>query len=134
MDTREKIVQLDELATLLTTNTWTIIAGFFDPLTVIQAKWLQSLCETNRKVAAVVLHSDNSLLSTQARAALVAALRSVDLVCVAALHDWQKDLPKTCNIRIIEDSEGEARRSAEFVQFVIDRQQTLIGRGALTNG
>ncbi|MBV8817521.1 MAG: hypothetical protein JO022_04135 [Acidobacteriaceae bacterium] len=123
MDTREKIVVLSDAAERLRTGKWTVVPGLFDPLTATQAKRLHGLKEGGRKLAAFVEQGGETLLPAEARAALVAALRDVDLVCIAH-GEWRKMIADSQRVRVVEDPDGEASRSAEFVKFVVERQGT----------
>jgi hypothetical protein len=124
LDTREKIVELSEAAKQFSTGEWMIVPGLFDPLTATQAKRLDAFTENGRKLAAIVLDNEQTLLSARARAALVAGLRSVNLVVIADPREWPAMLPASPHIRVVEDQQSEAARSAEFVQFVIGRQKS----------
>jgi hypothetical protein len=122
LDTREKIVSLSEARTRLLSGEWTLLTGLFDPLTATQAKRIHAARENGRSLAALILDSRNTLLPAADRAVLVAALRDVDLVFIGTEGGWQAALPDAPNIRIIEDSEGERNRSAEFARLVLERQ------------
>lgn len=93
------------------------MVGLFDPLTAAQARRLHG-----RKLLAIVLDAPDSLLPAQARAELVAALRSVKAVLIAKPETWRSQLPKFCST-IIDDLEEERNRTAEFVNFVLHRQR-----------
>ena len=121
MDTREKILPVSSLPAVLSSGEWTIVVGSFDPLTAAQARRIASLYTPGTKLLVVVVSDEDSLLDAGARAALVAALREVACVIVADDDSWRSALPSTPRIRLVEDPEGERRRSAEFVRFVIDR-------------
>jgi hypothetical protein len=123
LDTRNKIVPLAEVPALLGTTPWLAVVGFFDPLTAIEAKRLAGLA-CGRKLLAIVLESENALLSGEARAELVAALRDVHLVAIAKQEGWRFVTPNRADLQIIEDPQGDKTRSAEFIQFVLDRQQS----------
>ena len=125
MDTREKILPVEKVASLLRNGEWTIVVGQFDPLTVAQAKRLNALKAQGGKLMALVLESDQSLLPATARALLMAALRDMDAVAVAAPESWRANLPLEGNLRIVEDTHAEEARSAEFVRFVVERQATV---------
>jgi len=122
VDTREKIVPLGELATHLTAGEWLAVAGLFDPLTAVQAKRLAGLANSGRRLMAVVLSDSETLLAADARAALIASLRSVDLVAVARAGEWRSAIPQGTDLEIVEDLAAESGRSAEFVRFVLQRQ------------
>jgi hypothetical protein len=124
LDTREKIVELSEAAKQFAVDRWTVVPGLFDPLTAAQAKRIGELTGGGRKLAAIVLNGKQTLLPADARAALVAGLRAVNLVTIAHGDEWREALGTSEHLRVIEDPQGEAARSAEFVQFVIDRQKS----------
>jgi hypothetical protein len=117
LDTREKIITAEQLGTLDGSAEWTTVVGLFDPLTAVQAR---RLC--GRNVLAIVLDAPDTLLPTQARAELVAALRNVKAVLIAKPETWRSQLPKFCST-IVEDLEEERDRTAEFVNFVLHRQR-----------
>ena len=124
MDTREKIVPLDTLPSTLTVTDWVVVVGLFDPLTAVEARRLARLRSDNRKLLAIVLDSEDALLPVGARAELVAALRDVNLVATAKAERWRSIVPRSANLHIIEDPDGDKARSAEFIQFVLDRQES----------
>jgi hypothetical protein len=132
LDTREKIVSLESAQPHLAGGNWIVVAGFFDPLTAVQANRLAQLAnsgDTDGKLFAIVLERDDALLPADARAALVAALREVKLVSIADSTNWRSMISDGANIRIVEDVEGEKARSEEFVQFILGRQQTAADPG-----
>lgn len=97
--------------------------GFFDPLTALQAKRLAEAATGGRKILAIVLDKPDSLLSVDARAALVAAVRHVGAVVIAEPHDWRSVLPGDADIEILDDLEADKKRSEQFVEFVFTRQK-----------
>jgi hypothetical protein len=101
---------------------WLVVAGTFDPLTMIQARRLADLASNGRKLLAVVLGSSDTLLPAEARAELIASLRSVTAVAIANSDDWRNLVARNSRVQLIEDPEGERARTADFVQFVLDRQ------------
>jgi hypothetical protein len=124
LDTRQKIVDLTEARARLAAGRWIVLTGIFDPLTLTQAKRVHAARETGCKLAALVLDCEDALLPVAARAALVAALRDVDLVTTARDSEWQTGIANTSNIHLIDDAEGERARSAEFVRMVVERQRS----------
>lgn len=102
---------------------WTAVAGFFDPLTAFQAKRLAEAATGARKILAVVLNKPDSLLTADARAALVAAVRYVSAVVIAESDDWRSVLPPDADIEVLDDLEADKKRSEEFVEFVLMRQK-----------
>ena len=121
MDTREKIVLGEAARALLSEGAWVVIAGLFDPLTALQAKRLSGFRRAGRKLMAIVEPGENPLLNADARAALIAALRDVDAVTIA--DSARPILPLSLSVELIEDTPGEFARSADFVRFILDRQQ-----------
>lgn len=105
-------------------HSWLAVTGLFDPLTATEAKRLAAAGCNGRKLLAVVLESDDALLEAEARAALVAGLRIVDLVTIAATPDWRRAVPPDMELGIIEDVAADRARSAQFVRFILDRQQS----------
>ena len=122
LDTRRKIVSIDELRRHIARGEWVAVAGLFDPLTVTQARRLAELPRKGRKVLAVVLEDDETLLPAEARAELIAALSAVDVVAIADGVQWRSQL-ETRGVEIIEDFRAEKQRSAEFVKLILERQQ-----------
>ncbi len=118
MDTREKIVPLQDLHARLGTGQWVAVVGRFDPLTLVQAERVAKLKEDGRAILIVVEPGEDCLLPVEARAALVAALRGVQLVVIAG----GDELPAYPQVEMIADEEGERKRSAEFVRFIAERQ------------
>lgn len=118
MDTREKIVPLEDLPARLGTGRWAAVVGRFDPLTLAQAERVAKLSEVGRSILIVVERGEDCLLPVEARAALVAALRAVQLVVMGEAHQ----LPVHPRMEMIADEEGERERSAEFVRFIAERQ------------
>ena len=118
MDTRKKIVGLENLQTLFQNDAMTVIAGLFDPLTLIQAQRIAAIARGGHKILAVVIPDSNTLLTTEARAALVADLRVVSAVVIA-----DPDELKGLGIAVADDRAAERERSAEFVSFVLRRHK-----------
>jgi hypothetical protein len=117
LDTREKIVTAEQLPNLDGSAEWTAVVGLFDPLTATQARRLHG-----RNLLAVVLDVPDTLLPAAARAELVAALRNVSAVLIAKPETWRSQVPAFCST-IIEDLDQDRNRTAEFVDFVLDRQR-----------
>ncbi len=120
-------MRLNEVGALIARDEWVIVAGLFDPLTAVQATRLTELAQNGsagkgRKLLALVLQNEESLLSADARAALVAALREVHLVAIAEAETWRAAIRPSAGVQIVDDTEGEKARSAEFIQFIFNRQ------------
>ena len=125
-------MRVDALPSMLAGTDWVVVVGLFDPLTAVEARRLASLRTDNRKLLALVLDSEHALLPVDARAELVAALRDVNLVATVKAERWRSIVPHGANFQIIEDPEGDKARSAEFIQFVIKRQESALA-GARRN-
>jgi hypothetical protein len=118
LDTRDKIVSVAQLRERLNDGAWLAVAGTFDPLTLSHAERMAELSAGGKSVLAVVQAGTNCLLPVEARAVLVAALKSVRLVVVAKA-DALAGLPQ---LEIVKDEEGERQRSLAFVDHVRRRQ------------
>ena len=129
MDTREKIVPLAELPSRMGPGKWLAVVGLFDPLTAVQASRLAELAD-GRRLLAIVLDEPGTLLPADARAALIAALREVSVVSIAAPGEWESKLPGTPTVTVSYDPEAERARTAEFIEFVLNRQASaaIVGR------
>ena len=119
MGTREKLVALEDLPSRIGDANWLAVVGHFDPLTLAQAKHLADFSGRGRSLLAVVEPDNSCLLPVEARATLVAALRSVQLVVIAEAAS----LPSHPQIELVKDEDGERKRSAEFVEFIRKRQR-----------
>ena len=115
MDTREKIVPLEELRRRMAVGKWRAVAGLFDPLTAALAQRLTEIRNGHGDLAAIVLDEPGTLLTAEARAALMAGLRPIRLVAIARQEEWRQAVGE---VMVFEDP----TRSDEFVQFVLDRQ------------
>jgi hypothetical protein len=125
LDTREKILPVESLRALMVEDNWVAVAGLFDPLTAVQATRLAEVAQsTGRKILAIVLESENTLLRADARACLMAGLREVRAVVVAKTDEWRLAIPPDSKTNVVEDMGAEKARTAEFVQFVFTRQST----------
>lgn len=124
MDTRKKIVQFEALPSVLSRGDWSAVTGFFDPLTLVQAERLSSIARHGRRIVVIVDPGAEALLSSHARATLIAALRDVDAVAIAEPEQVKKLCSELPNVRVHQDDEAERLRSAEFVEFVRIRQKS----------
>jgi len=128
VDTRAKIVPYRELSSLIGREKWIAVVGSFDPLTATQAGRLADLKRTGCKLLAVIVDEEGGLFTAEARAALVAALREIDAVLVANKSDCTA-LAANPALEMVMDSEGEKRRTHEFIEFVVRRQSSTSGAG-----
>jgi hypothetical protein len=126
VNTQRKIQKLDGLRESLARDAWTVVVGRFDPMTCESADALEALAEPKRKLMVVVQghvqRREGELLSAEARAVLVAALRSVDVVLVGDSDAWRHALVENTNIRLIEDAGVENSREQSFRDLVLSRQ------------
>jgi hypothetical protein len=122
LDTRKKIISLPDAKALLEDGAWAVIVGLFDPLTAFQARRIDA--SGDAKTLIVVLQNPDALLPAEARCHLLAALRSVDFVVQATEHEWRSTALHNKNIRVIEDLEGERRRSQNFVELIASHQNS----------
>jgi hypothetical protein len=127
MDTREKIIAFDHVGSLLTRGNWSVIIGLFDPLTLEQAKRVEQAAATGNKVLAVVDPGENTLLPSDARACLVAALRSVTAITIAEPERARLLLAKIPGVFVNDDEIAERQRSSDFVESIRDRQKLSEG-------
>jgi hypothetical protein len=125
LDTRSKVKPLNDLNSVLADSKWIAIAGFYDPLTAIQASRLVDLAKKGRNVLAIVLTAPDCLLPSDARAALVAAVRGVSAVVIAKADEWRCAIPQNADITVVDDLEDDKRRSEEFVEHVLKRQGAI---------
>jgi hypothetical protein len=132
MDTREKIMTLAAFAERKEPGVWTALIGVFDPFTVKVARAIRGHAGQGRELLVVVVPGVGTLLSAEARAALMASLRDVTAVVIAAPQDARATLEAFGGIEIFEDAAADRRRSQEFVEFVLERQASALrgnGRG-----
>ncbi len=120
MDTREKIVTVENLPAKLGDGAWLAVVGKFDPLTLGQAERLAQAGSNGKAILAVVEPAAECLLPVEARAILVAALKSVQLVVVTE----PEALAKFPQVQIARDDDGDRQRSLAFVEHVRGRQST----------
>ena len=123
MDTREKIVPVADLRRRMGAGEWLAAVGLFDPLTAAQAARLADMQNGCGNLLAIVLDEPDTLLTADARAALIAGLRGVRLVAVARTDEWKEALAGL-RVKILDDGQAERIRSREFVEFVFARQSS----------
>ncbi len=118
-------MQHQTLPGILSIGEWSVVIGFFDPLTLAQAERLSSIAGGGRRLAVIVIPDNRALLSSHARATLIAALREVDAVTIAEPEQLDRICSELPNVRVHYDAEAERLRSAEFVEFVRQRQKSV---------
>jgi hypothetical protein len=124
LDTRSKIVSVSEARALLARERWLVIAGYFDPLTAIEADWVAQCAENEPAghVMAVVLEGGEDLLSADVRVLMIAALRAVSVAVVASLDTLSLTVPKDERIQLICAIEEDRQRSRDFIELVLSRE------------
>jgi hypothetical protein len=125
MDSRQKIVTAEAARAMLATGSWVAVSGLFDPLTAVQARRLAGLRRPDRKLMAIIEAGASPLLPAEARAALTAALRAVDVVTVA--NSTLPVIPPSSSVELVEDPSGECTRSTDFIAFVLERHRAAGG-------
>lgn len=121
MDTREKILDLPELAGRTRDGLWTAMLGVFDPFTPKVAQAIRERTKPGWELLVVVAPGEGTLLSAEARATLIAALRDVHAVLICEPIEARAVL-RSLGIEIFEDVEADRERSRAFVEFVLSRQ------------
>jgi glycerol-3-phosphate cytidylyltransferase-like family protein len=136
LDTRKKILSLDEFVAGDTGQPWTAVVGVFDPLTVEVVRYITRLAGAGRKLLVVVGdpvddrdggQGSATFLNAEARARMLASLRVVDAVVIASAATV-RDAFRSANIDVHfeEDTDADRQRSERFVQYVMDRQASAV--------
>ncbi|MBI4875792.1 MAG: hypothetical protein HY822_14245 [Acidobacteria bacterium] len=121
MDTRSKII--DRAAA---ESSWagqppfTVVTGFFDPLTAAHAARLEEVAGQGGLLLVVVRTPGRPLLPARARAELVAGLAAVDGVVIEEGDPaWISRLPASA---VIHEEEADLARTRALLRRVHDRQ------------
>ena len=80
MDTRSKIISLEEARRRASDSPALWVAGHFDPLLAEHARKLRERAAPGQTLVVEITNPENPLLPQRARAELVAALEAVDYV------------------------------------------------------
>lgn len=107
MDTRAKIVSLDELRRRANGRAIRWVRGHFDPMLAEHARLLERRREPDSSLGVIIQKSSASLLPDRARAELVAALSAVDFVMLETDEVAAEDLD---DVRITEEFSSQVRR------------------------
>jgi hypothetical protein len=116
LDTREKIKTVQGLHSLFAESLWSAFVGAFDPLTADTIDIIERARKRGRKFLVVIRPEPDELLSAESRAVLLAALRFVDAVHVAATNEWRSVL-ESVSLPVTEEENGRRRRE-EFAARV----------------
>ena len=102
MDTRTKIIGAQEAQRLAANGAFTV-SGYFDPLTLAHAERLQSLKRAGALLLVVISSPPDPILSTLARAQLVAGLACVDHVAEGPVpFTPQAQMEKEDDVRLVQ--------------------------------
>ncbi len=101
-----------------------VIAGWFDPLTAETAAAVESIANAHRgaPMMAIVLTGEKALLPADARAILIASLRTVTHVTIAGEHNWRALLPENFKGLLYDDPQGDAERTRNFVDLIVRKE------------
>ena len=125
MDTRTKITRVDEWSPRAGEE-WVVVVGGFDPFTTEVANAITTHARPGAKLAVAVAERDQTLLSREARAILIAALGAVDAVfndADDAEPVLERALTAGVQASVADERVNDERRSREFSDFVVARQQ-----------
>lgn len=107
---------------------WSAVIGVFDPFTLTVARAIHEHSKPGRDLLVVVTPGENTLLSAEARAAMLAALRDVDAVAIAEPEEARAVLNGMPAVEVFEDPAADRERSQDFVDFVLARQASASER------
>jgi hypothetical protein len=120
VNTREKIKSWDELRPELERGSWLILTGEFDPLTPELAKAIEGCLTPAARTLVVIQRGWNPLLDVNARAVLLAALRSVDAVAIDSGQDLHELAVSNARVHVVNGCDCGNRES--FERRVLSRQ------------
>jgi bifunctional ADP-heptose synthase (sugar kinase/adenylyltransferase) len=109
LDTRSKIVSLDQARERLRSESASWVAGHFDPLLAEHVRRLREHAAPDRPLIVEVTNPDRPLLPQRARAELVAALTMVDYVVLGNGADRAPTIDASVTERFIEKVQGRHR-------------------------
>lgn len=116
MDTRSKILSLEAAVALRVPLT--LVTGTFEVLRAEHTRELAAIRKrSSRPLLVAVLPCASGLLSQQARAELVAALRVVDYVLAASAEDLEHLQPA----EIVRLEDADAQRMKQLIEHVRHR-------------
>lgn len=126
MDTRDKIVPLENAVERTATGKWVAVLACLDPLTADAAAQLTEIAGDNPgcSLCVIVLEIETTLLPATVRMALAAALRSVDLVTSATGEIAQASFHSP-GLNFVDLTEQGIRSSQDFVDLVIAKQRIV---------
>jgi bifunctional ADP-heptose synthase (sugar kinase/adenylyltransferase) len=127
MDTRKKILSLDEAAAVASTlraegRRLRLLCGHFDVLTAHHIRRLRGLADGQPLIAAV-LDAPKPLLSLSARAELAAALSMIDYVIPMTGDDFDRALEQIQPSEVVREEAADRHRVAALIEHVHRRQR-----------
>ena len=120
MDTRSKILtSADSLPRPIT-----LVAGYFDVLCAAHASEMQKVRDRTAgcELVVVVLTCRGELLSQQARAELVAAMRVVDYVLIADNEELHRLIERLNPAEVVRLEEADLRRTRRLIEHAQHEQ------------
>src|SRR5580658_3247528 len=129
LDTRTKIIKSADWV-IERSDEWVVVAGAFDPVTIEAANAVMRHARPGAKLAVALAEGLETLLSREARANLLAALRAVDAVFledVDVVIDRAKQQGGRVTLR--DERAGDPQRAEDFSSFILRRQEAA-GKGA----
>ena len=122
MDTRTKILTIEEACERLAGKSATLVTGYFDVLRAAHVRDLNAI--EGRPLVAVVRPDADALLSLRARAELVAALRVIDYVVTADDRDLARLVSSLQPVRTAHLEDADRERAIQLKQHVQRRQSS----------
>jgi bifunctional ADP-heptose synthase (sugar kinase/adenylyltransferase) len=127
MDTRKKILSLDEAAAVASNlraggRRLKLICGHFDVLTADHIRRLRELAN-GQPLMAAVLDSPKPLLSLRARAELAAALGMIDYVIPMAGDGFDRALEQIQPSEVVREEAADRHRVTALIEHVHRRQR-----------
>jgi hypothetical protein len=121
VDTRKKIKNPADVHRMLAHGAWTIVSGEFDPLTCTIAEQLESLKPRDHSLLVIVRTSGDQLLDANARAIIMAGLRTVDAVLVQNAEDRALRVSDRPGAVLIDFTATDRRTRQMFEEVVLSR-------------
>ncbi len=118
MDTRSKIVSLEEAAARASGTGTTVLLSHFDVLTAERVRQVKTLALDAGLMIAVISEVPGSLLPVAARAELAASLAMVDLVVIT-----EEPLAHFPAARFVDDREMDSARTTRLTEHVQQRSR-----------
>jgi bifunctional ADP-heptose synthase (sugar kinase/adenylyltransferase) len=103
LDTRSKIIPLEEARVRRRDKSTCWLSGHFDPLLAEHVRRLREQAEPGRSLIVEVTNPERPLLSQQARAELVAALEIVDYVVLGDGTSVSPEIDASLTERFVEN-------------------------------